>query len=156
MARMVTNGSPDGGREPVIGELIGDRQRLDVWCGDCPRQVSIDAAEAVRLLGANTTYRQARAMLKCSACGAKNGGGFWPIDARPNWGDFYDRLAAEGHGAAQARASAALALGRPEHDAAPPVVPVETRVAGGGAGAPVAGPGRGSGRGAGRGPPSGA
>lgn len=44
------------GKPPVIGDLVRDRQRLEVWCNKCHRQALIPPEEAVRMLGPGTTF----------------------------------------------------------------------------------------------------
>lgn len=83
---------------PAIGDLIRDRQRLEIYCAghECPRRgrpVILDPEDAVKLLGAETTFVAARSVLRCQECGAK---GPTYINARASIGDYYDNLRAKG------------------------------------------------------------
>ena len=88
----------EGSNPPIIGDLVGARQRLEIWCcnRDCRRHTYLAPEDAVRLLGANTTFPQAARKLFCSACGARGSGRSRLIQCRGSMEDFYANLAEEG------------------------------------------------------------
>ncbi len=83
------------GRAPVIGDLVAMEQRLEIWCGRCHRHAYMAPQEAVRLLGARTTFPQARLMLKC-ACGARGRHPNRWITCRGSMEDYYALLERRG------------------------------------------------------------
>lgn len=85
-------------RPPVIGDLVRDRQRLEIYCAGprCPRggaPVVLDPEDAVKLLGPQTTFVEARERLRCRECGAS---GPKNITARASMVDYYANLKAAG------------------------------------------------------------
>jgi hypothetical protein len=75
---------------PVIGDLIAQRQRLELGCATCRHSAVRSPLEAVERLGARTTFPQAGARLVCSGCGTRNGAD-GRISARPSMADYYER-----------------------------------------------------------------
>lgn len=84
---------PTPGPAPVIGDLVAREQRLEVWCCKCRHEVQMPPAEAVRLLGAKTTFPAAARKLSCGVCGARGRDGM--VRCRGSVEDFYSRLARE-------------------------------------------------------------
>jgi hypothetical protein len=82
---------------PVIGDLVPNRQRLELGCGICRHSAVWSPLEAVERLGATTTFPQARARLVCSACRTRNGAD-GRVSARPSMADYYARLREKGMG----------------------------------------------------------
>lgn len=84
---------------PVIGDLLADGLRLEIWCTepDCRRHVLWPAAEAVAKLGARTPFVVAREHLVCSTCKAAGcGRPGWLVIARASIEDYYANLRARG------------------------------------------------------------
>lgn len=85
-----------GHSAPVIGDLLapGNRQRLEIWCGNhaCGRCAIMEPEDAVRLLGANTTFTDAARKLVCSACGARGDGPSRLVQCRGSIEDYYANL----------------------------------------------------------------
>lgn len=81
-------------RTPTIGDLLERRQRLEISCARCHREVVLSPEAAIALLGADTTFAEAEERLSCSGCGAQ--GRERLIDARPSMTDYYEQLRAKG------------------------------------------------------------
>lgn len=86
---------------PVIGELLRDGVRLEIWCTapGCRRHLYWDPADAVAVLGERTPFVVARSRLYCTACAERDGvrrpGEY--VTARAAIEDVYANLRAAGH-----------------------------------------------------------
>lgn len=79
-----------GSNPPVIGDLVAIDQRLEVSCAKCHRDAYLAPAEALRLLGATTTFSEAARRLTCGACGASGSDRtFQWISCRGSIVDYY-------------------------------------------------------------------